>query len=143
MVKPWNQLAVLIAGCGSVGKRHARVLHSLGVSDLRACDVIAGQGQSLAAPAPGVRLHPSYSAGLSDQPDAVFICTPPEKHIPVAVEAIRAGCHVFSEKPLSDTAQGVDERVALAESRRTCARCGLCMEHIVISISRPPTWPRF
>jgi lactate dehydrogenase-like 2-hydroxyacid dehydrogenase len=35
MVKAWQDLSVLIVGCGSIGKRHARVLHGLGVGDLR------------------------------------------------------------------------------------------------------------
>jgi len=106
MVKPWNELAVLIAGCGSIGKRHARVLHGLGVSDLRACDVVPDQRVSLSAQVPTVRLHATYAEGLSDRPDAVLICTPPEMHIPMAMEAIRVGCHVLSEKPLSDTTEG-------------------------------------
>ena len=38
MVKTWTDMSVLIVGCGSIGKRHARVLRSLGVADIRACD---------------------------------------------------------------------------------------------------------
>lgn len=40
MVKNWNESSVLIGGCGSIGKRHARVLHALGVKDIRACDPV-------------------------------------------------------------------------------------------------------
>jgi predicted dehydrogenase len=129
MVKPWNQLAVLIAGCGSIGKRHARVLHGLGVTDLRACDVAVEQRQSLAAQVPGVKLYATYVEGLSDHPDVALVCTPPEMHIPMAVEAIHAGCHVFSEKPLSDSTAGVDELMALADSRRKKVMVGLCFRY--------------
>ncbi len=129
MVKTWTQLAVLIAGCGSIGKRHARVLHGLGVADLRACDVVAEQRQSLSAQVPTVRLHASYAEGLRDQPDVVLVCTPPEMHIPMAVEAIHAGCEVLSEKPLSDSTEGVDDLMALAEVRGKKVMVGLCFRY--------------
>jgi predicted dehydrogenase len=129
MVKPWNELAVLIVGCGSIGKRHARVLHGLGLTDLRACDVVPEQRFSLSAQVPTVRLHATYAEGLGDRPDAVLICTPPEMHIPMAMDAIRAGCHVLSEKPLSDSTTGVDELVALAESRHKKVMVALCFRY--------------
>ena len=52
MVKNWQDLSVLILGCGSIGKRHARVLNGLGVHDLRACDPVAAQRESLLAHVP-------------------------------------------------------------------------------------------
>jgi predicted dehydrogenase len=118
MVKSWKALSVLIVGCGSIGKRHTRVLRSLDVGDLRACDPVPEQRQALAAESPGVRMHDSYEAGLRDRPDTVLLCTPPAMHIPQARQAIQAGCHVLAEKPLSDSVEGIDELEALA------AKCG-------------------
>ena len=77
MVKAWTDLSVLIVGCGSIGKRHARVLRSLGVADVRACDPSPEQRQLLSAESPRVRMYDSYDAGLRDRPDTVLICTPP------------------------------------------------------------------
>ena len=37
------------------------------------------------------------------KPDIVFDCTIPEAHTPVTLEALRHGCHVLGEKPMSDS----------------------------------------
>jgi predicted dehydrogenase len=129
MVKVWNELSVLVAGCGSIGKRHGRVLRSLGVADLRACDPAAEQRQAFSAEMPGARIYESYEAGLADRPDTVLICTPPSMHIPMARQAIEAGCHVLSEKPLSDAAEGIDALQALSASRNKKVMVALCFRY--------------
>ncbi|MBI5034757.1 MAG: Gfo/Idh/MocA family oxidoreductase [Chloroflexi bacterium] len=122
-------LSVLIVGCGSIGKRHARVLTQLGVSDLRACDPIAEQREALKAQGANVKVYESIEAGLRDKPDAVFICTPPWMHVPQAMQAISAGAHVFSEKPLSDSLDGVAELEALARDENKKVMVGLCFRY--------------
>jgi predicted dehydrogenase len=129
MVKTWREMSVLIVGCGSIGKRHARVLKSLDVADLRACDPLPEQRQSLSAESPNVRMYDSYDAGLSDRPDAVLICTPPAMHVPMARQAIQAGCHVLTEKPLSDTVEGIDELEALAVRAGKKVMVALCFRY--------------
>ena len=108
MVRDWRDLSVLIAGCGSVGKRHARLLREMGVKDVRACDPLASQRESLLAQTP-VRMYESFETGLREKPDVLLVGTPPKLHIPMAVEAMRAGCHVLCEKPLADTLEGIGE----------------------------------
>jgi len=129
MVSQWQDLSVLIVGCGSIGKRHARVLASLGVKDIRACDPIPEQRETLRAQVPGARLYDSFEAGLADHPDTVLIGTPPELHIPQAVQAIRAGCHVLSEKPLSDSTDGVDDLIALAAAEHKKVMVAHCFRY--------------
>lgn len=129
MVKDWRNISVLIAGCGSIGKRHARVLNSLGVKDIRACDPSVEQCQSLLEQVSSVKTCDSFEMGLHDQPDAVLICTPPAMHIPMACQAIRRGCHVLTEKPLSDRTDGIDELEALAEKNRKKVMVALCFRY--------------
>ena len=129
MVKAWKELSVLVAGCGSIGKRHARVLNSLGVTDIRVCDPVPEQRQSLSAELPAVRMYDSYEAGLCDRPDTVVICTPPGMHIPMACRAVEAGCHVLTEKPLSDTTAGIEALESLAESRSKKLMVALCFRY--------------
>jgi predicted dehydrogenase len=122
-------LSALIVGCGSIGKRHARVLTQLGVRDLRACDLIAEQRESMREQIPTIKLYESFEDGLRDQPNAVFICTPPWMHVPQAMQAIRAGAHVFSEKPLSDSLDGVDDLARLAKLENKKMMVGLCFRY--------------
>lgn len=129
MVTEWHELSVLIAGCGSIGKRHARVLSGLGLKDIRACDPLPTQRESLLAETPAVKMYDSYETALRDQPQTVWICTPPSLHVPMALQAIHAGCHVLCEKPLSDTTQGIDELSELAEDRHKKVMVALCFRY--------------
>ena len=129
MVKAWQELTVLVAGCGSIGKRHTRVLRSLGVADIRACDPQANQRAALLAESPMVKMYDSYESALAAAPDAVIICTPPGLHIPMARQAILAGCHVLSEKPLSDSTEGIDDLAALAAEQRKKVMVALCFRY--------------
>ncbi len=53
------------------------------------------------------------------KPDAVFDITIPGAHYAVTTEALRAGCHVLGEKPLSDTLPHAREMCKLAaETKR-------------------------
>lgn len=46
---------------------------------------------------------------LDDEVDAVFVCTPNHRIVPLCKEALEQGKHVFSEKPPARTAAGVEE----------------------------------
>jgi predicted dehydrogenase len=127
--KVWRNLSVLIVGCGSIGKRHARVLNGLGVADLRACDPLPEQRASLLAQVPTVKMYETFEAGLADRPDTVLIGTPPWLHVPQAAQAIRAGCHVLSEKPLSDSTDGLDDLVALAAAEQKKVMVAHCFRY--------------
>jgi len=105
-IKP---LSVLVAGCGSIGRRHAGVLRSLGVRDIRVCDPDTTQRKTLAGEGPVSREYAAFESALQDDPDTVLICTPPELHIPMAIQALNSGAHVLSEKPLSDSLDLVKE----------------------------------
>lgn len=125
----WRNLSTLVAGCGSIGRRHARVLASLGVRHIRACDPIAANRDALRAEVPTVALFDSYEAALSESPDAVIICTPTWFHIPMAKQAVTAGCHVFIEKPLSNSLEGVDELGAICRAKQKICGVAFCYRH--------------
>jgi predicted dehydrogenase len=122
----WRDRSILLVGCGSIGRRHARVLRSLGVLDLRFYDTDRRKAASLATEVSSSHVERSLEEALDRGPDAVFVLTPPEHHVPLAVEALRSGAHVFCEKPLSTSTQDLP---ALADAIAASGRrfmVGLC-----------------
>ncbi|MEN3306369.1 MAG: hypothetical protein V7603_2571 [Micromonosporaceae bacterium] len=54
-------------------------------------------------------------------PDAVVVCTPPHTHLPIAVDAARAGADVLLEKPpVLDLAEHAELCRVLGETGRVC-----------------------
>lgn len=129
MALAWQELRVLVAGCGSIGRRHARVLAGLGVNDLSACDPVLAQRQALAAETPSARLYDSLAAGLAQHPHAVFVCTPTKLHVSMALEALQAGAHVFCEKPLCETPQEAAVLEDLVRETGLQVMVGLCFRY--------------
>ena len=129
MLSDWRDLSVLLAGCGSIGKRHARVLGRLGVEDVRVCDPDSDQVTELLLESPEVRIVSSFEQGLTERPDAVFVLTPPKMHVPMISAALAGGCHVFSEKPLSDSLEGIPALVKQIESSDKTVMVGLCFRY--------------
>ena len=111
-------MKALVLGCGSIGFRHIGHLRQLGLSDLEAAD-----------PNPAVRnrvrqhyglpVHESAEKALERRPEMVLVCTPAATHMPLTLQALKAGAHVFVEKPLSTKVEGTEElaKVAAAAGR--------------------------
>lgn len=121
-------MKVLIAGLGSIGQRHARNLRTLlgdevellafrtrRESPVIGLDLSARDGDPEAEY--GIRSFADLDDALAQQPDAVFVTNPPSEHVEVALAAARAGCHLFVEKPLSHSEEGVEELIREVEDR--------------------------
>ncbi|RQH01553.1 Gfo/Idh/MocA family oxidoreductase [Paraburkholderia dinghuensis] len=112
-------LRVGVAGLGRLGRRHAKNL-AYRVPDatlVAACSPLEDDLAWARDALPAARLHMDYAQLLADDAlDAVCLVTPSSLHAQQIIDALRAGKHVFCEKPLSlDVAEC--ERV-VAESRR-------------------------
>ncbi len=106
----------LIVGCGSIGKRHIGNLQALGVTDMIAFDPRPDRRSEVSE-----SFHIPVVERLEDawplQPEVAVIATPTVLHIPSAIEAARRGCHLFIEKPLSDSLEGVEHLLELARQK--------------------------
>lgn len=113
---------MLVAGAGSIGRRHLGNLKKLGLTRLAACDPHPERLEYVASEFQAA-CFPTLEAGLEGfRPDVVLICTPPVHHVAQAMQVLRGGAHVFVEKPLSDRLDGAEEL------RDESARRGLVMQ---------------
>jgi predicted dehydrogenase len=103
-------LRILVAGCGSIGQRHLRNLQTLNPAELVGVEP-DGLRREAVGKELGISIHGSLKEALQHGADVVFVTAPTAFHIPLAWEAARAGCHLFIEKPLSHTLDGVPELV--------------------------------
>ena len=74
-----------------------------------------------------IRAYNDLDQALAQGPEAVFICNPSSLHVPVALVAARAGCHLFIEKPLSHKSEGIDELIMLTSTKNLVAMMGFQM----------------
>ncbi|MFC1937659.1 Gfo/Idh/MocA family protein [Chloroflexota bacterium] len=65
---------------------------------------------------------------LKEDLDIIHICTPPQVHTPLAVEALQHGCHVLMEKPMALKTSECDQMIEAA--RKHGAK--LCVVHNVL-----------
>lgn len=109
----------LIAGLGSIGRRHLRNLVAANETDL----VLLRSHQST-MPDEELSGYPVESdlrlALERHRPDAVIVSNPTALHLDVAIPAAEAGCSILLEKPISHSLERVDLLQAAVE--RTKAR---------------------
>ena len=116
----------LVVGGGSIGQRHTQNLQQLGV-DVAVVDPATEVRKELASDL-GVTTFAEVSVGIdAENPDIVVVCTPNRFHVPNAIEAARAGCDLFIEKPLSHEMAGVAEleTVVAEQELRSLVGCNL------------------
>lgn len=124
-----HRLRVLFAGLGSIGQRHVRNLRALLGDDV---EILAYRGRRQSPVLnPDMTVRPDANVetiynirsfarlddALAERPAAVFVTNPNTLHMSVALAAARAGCHLFIEKPLSHSLDGVDELIELVERK--------------------------
>jgi len=109
-------MKIMIAGLGSIGRRHLRNLLALGERDL-----LLYRTQRSTLPEDelaGFAVETDLQAALAHRPQAVIISNPTALHLEVAIPAAQAGCCLLIEKPLAESLQGISElQTALRDSR--------------------------
>lgn len=98
---------ILVCGVGSIGERHLRNLRILGYQNIALYRV---RGLPLRTLADEFTTYTDLPKALKEfRPTVTFVTNPTAFHIPVALQAARAGCHLFIEKPVSHTLEGIEE----------------------------------
>lgn len=97
----------LIAGLGSIGRRHLRNLIALGETD-----IVLLRTRKATLPDDELAGYPVETdlaeALEKHRPEAVIVANPTSMHLDVAIPAARAGCHILLEKPVSHSLDRLD-----------------------------------
>ncbi len=105
----------LIAGFGSIGRRHLRNLTALGERD-----IVLYRTRKSTLPEDelaGFPVETDLRAALDRHPDVVIVSNPTACHLDVAIPAAEQGCSLLIEKPVSHSLERVDDlRDALERS---------------------------
>ncbi len=132
-----ERVRIGFVGVGLQGGSHVRNFLAIDGVDIRAiCDIDAPRAEEVAGwvvaagrPAPELYTRGDYDwrrLCARDDLDLVFTATPWRWHVPVCVEAMRAGKHAATEVPAATTIDGCWELVETAE--QTLRHC-LMMEN--------------
>ena len=114
-----------VIGLGSIGQRHAANLLALGHE-------VAGYNRGnkrreMAAKRLGIPVYSRISDLFDWGGDAALVCTPQHMHLEHSLAAARRGLHLFIEKPLSDSLEGLSTLEREAEDRGLICHVGCNM----------------
>lgn len=106
----------LVAGLGSIGRRHFHNLLSLGERDI----VLYHTHHSTLSDddLSGFPVETDLRAALAYKPDAVIISNPTALHLDVAIPAAHCGCHLLIEKPISHSMVKLEELQQVIDQNR-------------------------
>jgi len=113
-----KKLKVLISGTGFAGQGHTDAFRAVGTEVVgivgRTPNVVSDVAKKMNIPYSGT----DWQQALKDcKPDIVSIATPGGAHYETIKQAIEFGCHVFSDKPLTDTGESALELYELAKKK--------------------------
>jgi YrbI family 3-deoxy-D-manno-octulosonate 8-phosphate phosphatase len=98
---------VVLAGLGSIGRRHLRNLLTLGERD-----IILYRTKKSTLPDDELSAFPvetNLNTILDNRPDAVIIANPTALHLDIAIPSAEAGCSLLIEKPVSHNMERINE----------------------------------
>jgi predicted dehydrogenase len=106
----------IAGGAGGIAKTHINALARLsGAQVVALCDIDAGRGKARASEV-GCTFFIDHRQMLDEaQPDVVVICTPHPSHATIAIDSLRSGAHVLTEKPMAIEVAEADAMIEAAE----------------------------
>ncbi len=114
-------MRTLIVGLGSIGMRHLANLKRIDPTGFVVAWRLQSQAQS---PLAVDRTVYNLEDALDANPDVALITSPATRHIEIGLALARRGVHLFIEKPLSNTLDGVDELLSICREKNLVLMVG-------------------
>ena len=125
-------IRVVIMGLGQMGRAHAVAHHHMG------SQIVGLVNRSPMSLPPELQSYPQFTNlddALRSKPDLVVIATYADSHAALSIQAMRAGAHVFVEKPLATTVLEAEKVVETARQTGKKLVVGYILRH-------HPAWQR-
>ena len=106
-----------VIGCGGISQVHMNALMGMdNVQIVAVCDVRGERAQAAATKTGASRVYTDWHELLRDpEVEVVHLCTPHYLHAPMTIEALAAGKHVLTEKPMATTLEDARAMIAASE----------------------------
>ena len=114
-------IKVLVAGYGSIGKRH--VDNFLEFKDIQLI-VYTKRNDLQLLKKKGVKVSNSLAECLKENPDIGIIANETSLHIPIAIKLAEEGLDLFLEKPLSNSLKDVEKLRAIVKKKKLITQMG-------------------
>jgi predicted dehydrogenase len=112
-----KKLRVALIGAGGISDLHLRTLQSFPDVEVVAAVDLRQERLAQVREKHGVAgLYTDWKKMLKEvKPDAADVCTPNGAHAPATIDALNAGAHVMTEKPMAMTPKECERMIAAAE----------------------------
>ena len=122
-----SPLGIAIVGCGQIADAHLQqIARTRGGRAVAVCDTEPELTEQAADRFDVPQRFTDYGGLLRESSvDVVHLCTPVRSHVPLALQALEAGKHVYVEKPLAVDAAEAEPLIAAAKRQKR----GLCLGH--------------
>tara|TARA_Y100001970_G_scaffold294326_1_gene450604 strand:- start:3988 stop:5034 length:1047 start_codon:yes stop_codon:yes gene_type:complete len=120
-----------IIGMGKMGLAHGAIINSINnVRLVSVCEPSKLIKKTFSEFIPNVKIYDDYKKMLSKENlDFVFITTPPDSHVEMAIECINKNIHFFIEKPLSINSSLCKPLLKIMEEKRIINMVGYMMRY--------------
>ena len=119
-MKANKPLRVGIVGCGGAAQWHiSSMLKIKNVELVATCDMNEDLARRVARRFNISKYYSDFNKMLLEEKvDLVDICTPPQTHLALSVQAMEAGCHVLMEKPMALSFKEANEMAEVAKAKQ-------------------------
>lgn len=136
----WKEvIRVGVVGCGTIAQmHHIPALQRIKAAQIVAiCDRDSALLSEIGKRVTTAKHYNDFSDMLSkESPDVVNICTPPQTHYALCIEAAKSGCHIMVEKPAALTVEEFDQvaEACLSNGVKLCQIQNQMFEPVVIRV---------
>ncbi len=124
-----SSTVIAVVGCGRISRTHLPAFSKMENIRIKyACDLIAEKAEKLKADFPIIEnTITDYNVAFNDpEVEIVYVLTPNYAHYTVTMNALRAGKHVFCEKPITVNYKLSLEMAEEANKRGLMLNIGVC-----------------